>query len=160
MEKEEKISKNNGQNNSLDADKGGNLNEAFEKVGKRGVDGNTDAPLSEPVVAKKTTDVGVSVESVDFHDRDIRFIDAERQQTTTEYLNGRYNHADERNDGKFFYKNQDIINRPSDEVDTPRFPTTRDNMIEPTFPKFINPSVKIMRVDRDYDDNNFETRGR
>ncbi|XP_044008903.1 uncharacterized protein LOC122852874 isoform X2 [Aphidius gifuensis] len=142
MEKEEKISKNNNDNTqNLEADKSGNI--IFDKVNKPEVVNVPDTLPSESSLndkKKKTTiDVGVTAEPIDFHDRDIKFIDAERQ--TKDYINRRHDSY----------------------VDTPRFPTTKDNIIEPVFPKFINPSVKIMRVDRyddDDDNDHFETRGR
>lgn len=49
------------------------------------------------------------------------------------------------------YKSQDIYQRPIDEIDTPRFPTEYDKR-DPIFAKIINPSVKIMRVERDIEE--------
>lgn len=46
-----------------------------------------------------------------------------------------------------YYRNDDVYQRPVDEVDdVPPFPTNGDT---PVFGKITNPGVKIMRVDRD-----------
>ncbi|XP_003424575.2 uncharacterized protein LOC100679975 isoform X1 [Nasonia vitripennis] len=46
-----------------------------------------------------------------------------------------------------YYRNDDVYQRPVDEVDdAPPFPTNGDT---PVFAKVMNPGVKIMRVDRD-----------
>lgn len=63
----------------------------------------------------------------------------------------------DRDDGNIFYPRQDFRQRPDDELDTPLFPATRDSMPEPMFAKIVNPSVKIMRVDRDPEET-YDTR--
>ncbi|CAK9802136.1 hypothetical protein ANTPLA_LOCUS3094 [Anthophora plagiata] len=50
------------------------------------------------------------------------------------------------------YKAQDIYQRPMDEVDTPRFPIETNARSEPVFAKIVNPSVKIMKVERDVEE--------
>lgn len=50
------------------------------------------------------------------------------------------------------YKVHDIYQRPVDEIDTPRFPTETNHKSEPIFAKIVNPSVKIMKVERDVDE--------
>jgi hypothetical protein len=46
-----------------------------------------------------------------------------------------------------YYRNEDMYQRPVDEVDqVPPFPTNGE---APTFAKVVNPGVKIMQVDRD-----------
>lgn len=54
-------------------------------------------------------------------------------------------------ESRITYKRQDIYQRPIDEIDTPRFPTESEKK-EPTFAKIVNPSVKIMRVERDIEE--------
>lgn len=53
---------------------------------------------------------------------------------------------------RMIYKMQDVYQRPVDEVDTPRFPTETVAREKPMFAKVVNPSVKIMKVERDVDD--------
>ena len=50
------------------------------------------------------------------------------------------------------YKVQDIYQRPADEIDTPRFPVESNRRSESMFAKIVNPSVKIMKVERDVDE--------
>ena len=50
------------------------------------------------------------------------------------------------------YKAQDIYQRPVDEIDTPRFPVESNRRSESMFAKIVNPSVKIMKVERDVDE--------
>ncbi|XP_014481807.1 PREDICTED: uncharacterized protein LOC106748106 [Dinoponera quadriceps] len=52
------------------------------------------------------------------------------------------------------YKTQDIYQRPIDEIDTPRFPTEFEKR-ESSFARIVNPSVKIMRVERDVEEDNY-----
>lgn len=48
-----------------------------------------------------------------------------------------------------YYRNDDVYQRPVDEVDdTPPFPTMHEGTV---YTKVVNPSIKIMRVDRDDD---------
>lgn len=53
---------------------------------------------------------------------------------------------------RIVYKSQDIYQRPVDEIDTPRFPTADYEKRDPIFAKIVNPSVKIMRVERDVEE--------
>ena len=72
-----------------------------------------------------------------------RYRDPEREKI------GRSGQRNDRDDGRIFYQGQDFRQRPVDEMDTPLFPATRETMPEPMFAKIVNPSVKIMRVDRE-----------
>jgi len=54
-------------------------------------------------------------------------------------------------ESRITYKSRDIYQRPIDELDTPRFPTEFENR-EPIFAKLVNPSVKIMKVERDVEE--------
>ncbi|CAG5093667.1 Protein of unknown function [Cotesia congregata] len=126
----------------------------------------------------RVTDVGILAEpNRDYGDDDIKFIDDD--QFTKEYSNLRnqfrestvngYRDAettmrdrlrDERDNGRAFYHHTHEMNiRSSDEVDTPRFSSIRDNLSEARFPKIVNSSVKTNRVNRD-DHDNFESHGR
>ncbi|KAL6254690.1 hypothetical protein P5V15_013997 [Pogonomyrmex californicus] len=49
------------------------------------------------------------------------------------------------------YKSRDIYQRPIDEIDTPRFPTEYEKG-DPVFARIVNPSVKIMKVERDVEE--------
>lgn len=52
-----------------------------------------------------------------------------------------------------YYRHEKMFrDRIDDEIDTPRFPATRNSMPEPMFAKIVNPSVKIMRVEREPED--------
>ncbi|KAI4498541.1 hypothetical protein M0802_006247 [Mischocyttarus mexicanus] len=55
-------------------------------------------------------------------------------------------------DSRIVYKSRDIYQRPVDEVDTPPFPTNLNRNNEPIFSKIVNPSVKIMKIQRDVDE--------
>jgi len=54
-------------------------------------------------------------------------------------------------ESRITYKSRDIYQRPIDELDTPRFPIEFENR-EPIFAKVVNPSVKIMKVERDVEE--------
>lgn len=54
-------------------------------------------------------------------------------------------------DSRIIYKSRDIYQRPIDEIDTPRFPTEYEKG-EPVFARIVNPSVKIMKVERDVEE--------
>lgn len=54
-------------------------------------------------------------------------------------------------DSRIIYKSRDIYQRPVDEIDTPRFPTEYVKG-EPIFARIVNPSVKIMKVERDVEE--------
>lgn len=54
-------------------------------------------------------------------------------------------------DPRIMYKSRDIYQRPIDEIDTPRFPTEFEKR-DPMFAKIVNPSVKIMKVERDVEE--------
>lgn len=142
-------------------------------------DDNNDRHATGQRPRTAPADVGVVVEPTkDYDEGDIPFIDNERYQTNGNYVNNghhyrydtdryrdaetlvRNNFNDERNDGRIFYQGHDIIMRPSDEVDTPKFPNTRDTTNDTMFSKMLNPSVKIMKIDRDTEMNNFDNHGR
>lgn len=70
----------------------------------------------------------------------------------TETLRASAHDPDRRiDDSRITYKSRDIYQRPIDEIDTPRFPTEYEKR-DPLFAKIVNPSVKIMKVERDVDD--------
>ncbi|RLU20884.1 hypothetical protein DMN91_007498 [Ooceraea biroi] len=54
-------------------------------------------------------------------------------------------------DSRIMYKSRDIYQRPIDEIDTPRFPTEFEKR-DPMFAKIVNPSVRIMKVERDVEE--------
>ncbi|XP_011875066.1 PREDICTED: uncharacterized protein LOC105566011 [Vollenhovia emeryi] len=54
-------------------------------------------------------------------------------------------------ESRIIYKSRDIYQRPVDEIDTPRFPTEYEKG-DPVFARLVNPSVKIMRVERDVEE--------
>lgn len=170
-EKETKVPKTNGSTQSLqDNGTSGNVNEGFDKRLKNH---NDEVQPPDTVHRPTTSDVGVSSHHPDRYDDDIKFIDAERQtrgvQNERHSRNDRYRDSDDdsrdmykhgaNNNDKNFYKGQELILRPPDEVDTPRFPISGDKY-DPVFPKIINPSVKIMRIDRNVEDNFNNNHGR
>lgn len=55
-------------------------------------------------------------------------------------------------DARIIYKSRDIYQRPIDEIDTPRFPTEYEKGDHPVFARIVNPSVKIMKVERDVEE--------
>ncbi|XP_071564917.1 uncharacterized protein [Temnothorax nylanderi] len=54
-------------------------------------------------------------------------------------------------ESRIIYKSRDIYQRPIDELDTPRFPTEYEKG-DPVFARIVNPSVKIMKVERDVEE--------
>jgi len=54
-------------------------------------------------------------------------------------------------ESRITYKSRDIYQRPIDEIDTPRFPTEYEKG-DPIFARIVNPSVKIMKVERDVEE--------
>lgn len=54
-------------------------------------------------------------------------------------------------DSRIIYKSRDIYQRPIDEIDTPRFPMEYEKG-DPVFARIVNPSVKIMKVERDVEE--------
>ncbi|XP_018374569.1 PREDICTED: uncharacterized protein LOC108768589 isoform X3 [Trachymyrmex cornetzi] len=54
-------------------------------------------------------------------------------------------------ESRIMYKSRDIYQRPVDEIDTPRFPTEYEKG-DPVFARIVNPSVKIMKVERDVEE--------
>lgn len=89
--------------------------------------------------------------------------DQEPRERAQNFENGvlrdsqRYREPDHRLDeSRIMYKSRDIYQRPIDEIDTPRFPMEYEKG-EPIFAKIVNPSVKIMRVERDVEEalNNY-----
>ncbi|XP_072762863.1 uncharacterized protein [Anoplolepis gracilipes] len=100
-------------------------------------------------------------------DRELRSGDQEPRERAQNFENGRvlrdskrYREPDELDhridESRITYKSRDIYQRPIDEIDTPRFPIEYEKG-EPIFAKIINPSVKIMRVERDVEEalNNY-----
>ncbi|XP_034934504.1 uncharacterized protein [Chelonus insularis] len=177
IEKEPKVSKSNG--NNKDKDKpNGNPDEITVKHDHKSKEKSSDSrdhgDKHATAQYPPNTDLGTLAEPIrDYDDEDIKFIDAERQ--TQSHSNGRYHsggsskfrdaetmtrdrYMHERDDGRAYYQGHEMIMRPLDEADTPRFPTSRDSMTESMFSKIVNPSVKIMRVDHDND--NFDNNGR
>ncbi|XP_043281940.1 uncharacterized protein [Venturia canescens] len=83
----------------------------------------------------------------------VRTLRDSRRYADPERDNVRYSSS--RND---YYRHEKIYrDQMDDQVDTPRFPATRDGMPEPMFAKIVNPSVKIMRVEREPEDT-YDTR--
>ncbi|XP_015122424.1 uncharacterized protein LOC107044881 [Diachasma alloeum] len=164
MEKEAKIGKNDGSIQSLHENAtSGNINEGFDKLSHK--NHHDGIQSSDRVHRPTTSDVGVSPEYTNSSDGDIKFIDAERQfreaQNNRRHSENadRYRELDGANNERNFYEGPKLIIRPSDEVDTPRFPISGDKY-EAAFPKMINPSVKIMAIERHMDDNSNNNHGR
>ncbi|XP_063995317.1 uncharacterized protein LOC135172839 isoform X2 [Diachasmimorpha longicaudata] len=173
MEKETGLSKKNGSIQRLhEHGASGNINEGFDKQSPKNHDNGIQS--SDTIHRSTMSDVAISPEYTNSFDEDIKFIDAESQireaqndsrhsenadryrqldgEITEVYKHGAKN---ERN----FYKEQELVSRPSDEVDTPRFPIMSDKY-EAAFSKMINPGVKIMTIARDVDVNSYNNHGR
>ncbi|KAL0101780.1 hypothetical protein PUN28_019130 [Cardiocondyla obscurior] len=56
-------------------------------------------------------------------------------------------------ESRIVYKTRDVYQRPIDEIDTPRFPVEYEKG-EAIFARVVNPSVKIMKVERDVEEYN------
>lgn len=78
--------------------------------------------------------------------------DSQQRYRESETLRPSAHEPDRRiEESRIMYKSRDIYQRPIDEIDTPRFPTELERG-NPLFAKIVNPSVKIMKVERDVDD--------
>ncbi|XP_011310327.1 uncharacterized protein [Fopius arisanus] len=172
VENETKVPKKDGSIQSLHENgQSGSVNEGFDKQFSKNRQDESQSP--ETAHRPATSDVDVASQYIRY-DGDIKFIDAERQirearndRQQSENLN-RYRDSDgelrdsyqhEINNERRLYKGQELIMRPPDEIDTPKFPIIGDKY-EPAFPKIINPSVKIMKIERNVDDNFNNKHGR
>ncbi|XP_067216621.1 uncharacterized protein [Linepithema humile] len=135
----------------------GRVNDAFQK---------TDNHRSDPVISREESPRTRSQDSRD--DRERRG-DQEPREHTQNFENGRALRDSQRyrevetprssahdpdrriEESRIMYKSRDIYQRPIDEIDTPRFPMEYEKG-DPMFAKIVNPSVKIMRVERDVEE--------
>lgn len=136
-------------------DENGRVNEAFQK---------TDNRRSDPAISHQESPRTRSPDSRD--DRERRG-DQEPREHTQNFENGRALRDSQRyreaetprssahdpriEESRIMYKSRDIYQRPIDEIDTPRFPMEYEKR-EPMFAKIVNPSVKIMKVERDVEE--------
>lgn len=131
-------------------DEDGRANDAFQKTDDSRVE--AARPQRESSVARPQDDPR--------DDREIRG-DQEPRERVQNFENGRVLRDSQRyreaepdrgiDESRIMYKSRDIYQRPIDEIDTPRFPMEYEKG-EPIFAKIVNPSVKIMRVERDIEE--------
>lgn len=182
IEKESKPSKSNGNTKTVDTNLNESVNETKDNnqqqhhqeptADSRDQDGQSQINAQRP----RVTDVGILAEpNMDYGDDDIKFIDDDRLTKEFSSLRNQFRKPngyrdvetttrdrfrDERDDGRAFYHHSHEMNiRPSDEVDTPRFSSIRDNLSEARFPKVVNSTVKSSRLAHD-DQDNFDNHGR
>lgn len=145
----------------LPEDEDGQSNDAFEKMddraksqqstsGMRSSDSRGDRDSRETRGDQDTREHAQNFEN----GRALR--DPQRFRETEILRSSEYDPDRKMEESRITYKSQGIYQRPVDEIDTPRFPTEYEKR-ESTFAKILNPSVKIMRVERDVEeaqDNN------
>lgn len=145
-------------------DDNGNINDGFDKVDEQRQ--KSSAKKEERRYSKEET---YGHDEIDNFDRE----DGEPKEYTQNFENGRalrdsqmhrdsemqkvgnrdsYKMAQRIEMPTMMYKMQDIYQRPVDEIDTPRFPIETNRKNETMFAKIVNPSVKIMKVERDVDE--------
>lgn len=161
-EKESKSPKISGSKVSK-KDDNGNINDGFDKVDEQ----RQKSSAKEERSYSKEEAYGH--DEIDNFDRE----DGEPKEYTQNFENGRalrdsqmyrdpemqkvgnrdsYKMAHRMEMPTVMYKMQDIYQRPVDEIDTPRFPIETNRKNETMFAKIVNPSVKIMKVERDVDE--------
>ncbi|PBC29359.1 hypothetical protein APICC_03354 [Apis cerana cerana] len=162
-EKESKSPKISGSKVSK-KDDNGNINDGFDKVDEQRQ--KSSAKKEERSYSKEEA---YGHDEIDNFDRE----DGEPKEYTQNFENGRalrdsqmyrdsemqkvgnrdsYKMAHRMEMPTVMYKMQDIYQRPVDEIDTPRFPIETNRKNETMFAKIVNPSVKIMKVERDVDE--------
>lgn len=145
-------------------DDNGNINDGFDKVDEQRQ--KSSAKKEERSYSKEEA---YGHDEIDNFDRE----DGEPKEYTQNFENGRalrdsqmyrdpemqkvgnrdsYKMAHRMEMPTVMYKMQDIYQRPVDEIDTPRFPIETNRKNETMFAKIVNPSVKIMKVERDVDE--------
>ncbi|XP_018350704.1 PREDICTED: uncharacterized protein LOC108753538 isoform X1 [Trachymyrmex septentrionalis] len=138
-------------------DEDGRVNEAFQKVDDR---------RSDPARSQQESS-GTRPQDIR-SDRELRD-DQELREHAQNFENGRALRDSQRyreievprailhdpnrriDESRIVYKSRDIYQRPVDEIDTPRFPTEYEKG-DPVFARIVNPSVKIMKVERDVEE--------
>lgn len=142
----------------LPEDEDGRLNDAFEKADDR----RFDAAKSQPGTSDSRGDRDNRESRGDQDPREyaqnfengraVSLRDSQRHRGAEAQQTSAYDPEHRRiEDSRIMYKSQDIYQRPVDELDTPRFPTEFEKR-ESTFAKIVNPSVKIMKVERDVEE--------
>ncbi|XP_057318823.1 uncharacterized protein LOC130663558 [Microplitis mediator] len=182
IEKESKPSKSNGNTKTVDTNINESVNETKDNNQQQrhqeptGDSRDQDGQSQVTAQRLRVTEVGILAEpNRDYGDDDIKFIDDEHLTKEFSSLRNQFRepngyrdvetttrdrYRDERDDGRTFYHHSHEMNiRPSDEVDTPRFSSIRDNLSEARFPKVVNSTVKSSRLARD-DQDNFDNHGR
>lgn len=140
-------------------DENGRVNDAFQKAERHADPARSqeESPRTRP---QDTRD-----------DREPRGFDQDPRERSQNFENGRAVRDSQRyrefevpraivhdpdrriEDSRIIYKSRDIYQRPIDEIDTPRFPTEYEkNGNGPLFARIVNPSVKIMKVERDVEE--------
>lgn len=125
----------------------GSINTGFERGAENEpkIRSNEDSDLVTER-NRKFEDVGKQLR--EFNQEDRNRVAEERSNARRDYFEG------DRWSQGYFRREDSWRNRPSDEVDTPLFPTNMDNRnSEPIFAKIVNPGVKIMRVEREWGNN-------
>ncbi|XP_032669425.1 uncharacterized protein LOC116843260 [Odontomachus brunneus] len=140
----------------LPDDEDGRLNDAFEK---------TDDRRFDRAKSQQSPSENRSPDSRDDRDSRVSRGDQDPREDAQNFENGRalrdsqryreiktrYDPDRKSEESRIMYRSQDVYQRPIDEIDTPRFPMEFEKR-DSTFAKIINPSVKIMKVERDIEE--------
>lgn len=140
----------------LPDDEDGRLNDAFEKSDDRRFD---LAKSQQSPSGRRSPDSRDDRDNVGSRgDQDPRedaqnFENGRAMRDSQRYreFRTRYDPDRKSEESRISYRSQDIYHRPIDEIGTPRFPTEFEKR-ELTFAKIVNPSVKIMKVERDIEE--------
>ncbi|KAG7210140.1 hypothetical protein KM043_011701 [Ampulex compressa] len=179
-EKESKEAKTNGSSQVPEAkDVNGNINEGFDMVDSRqrrdDQESMDDRPRSDQDRPASVSNQRPKDAYHEERNRKFDHVERELREYTQNFENGRTLRESQRyrepeslqrhmiarepldierrpEESRVVYKAQDIYQRPVDEIDTPRFPTEFETRSGTMFTKIVNPSVKIMRVERDVEE--------
>lgn len=131
-------------------DENGRVNDAFQKADDRRVDPTLESSRTRPQDTRDDREYRGDRERENFENgRALR--DSQRYRDV-EVPRAIVHDPDRRIDeSRIMYKSRDIYQRPADELDTPRFPMEYEKG-DPVFARIVNPSVKIMKVERDVEE--------
>ncbi|XP_012529495.1 uncharacterized protein LOC105832788 isoform X2 [Monomorium pharaonis] len=126
----------------------GRVNDAFQKAGDdRRHDPAQESPRTRPRDDRDDRELRGDQEPRENLENGRALRDSQRYREITVARD-----PDRRIDeSRIMYKSRDIYQRPIDEIDTPRFPTEYEKG-DPIFARIVNPSVKIMKVERDVEE--------
>ncbi|XP_025992588.2 uncharacterized protein LOC105203253 [Solenopsis invicta] len=130
----------------------GRVNDAFQKADDRHSRSQQDSPGTRPRDTRDDRELRGDQEPRENFENGRALRDSQRYRGDIEVPRTIVHDPDRRIDeSRIVYKSRDIYQRPIDEIDTPRFPMEYEKG-DPVFARIVNPSVKIMKVERDVEE--------